>query len=279
MRSENSEEDVVEIIDGKKYLRLYYFMPAEHFLDVIENDELKVSIPEQCNDPLEFMACGASLHEEHDRENGAFISFSRRCDSSIMWAHYADSHRGVCLEFLFPVQKSGRVQESDEMLPNGTRYAILDIDELHKGQYITLDGSHHYPIMMEVVYAKNRPNRGIGISGLYVNGVLEEVDISHEFYTKSHDWKYEREWRLMVDLVGSASYKNGLFFIKGLTIYISRIILGVRYPDSQDLVWGRLQQVIKNNPLYWGGGGKRIHYPQVRRAAYADDTYQIEIRI
>jgi hypothetical protein len=24
---------------------------------------------------------------------------SEVCDSSLMWAHYADSHQGVCLEF------------------------------------------------------------------------------------------------------------------------------------------------------------------------------------
>lgn len=40
---------------GKQFIRLYYFMPEKHLMNVLFNDEIKASIPAECNAPLEFL--------------------------------------------------------------------------------------------------------------------------------------------------------------------------------------------------------------------------------
>lgn len=98
-----AKDDFIIEEDGKRFIRLYHFMPAKYLYDMLAKDEVKIAIPEECNDPLEFMPAGDASEGDYSRPPGAFVSFSTKCSSSLMWAHYADAHKGVCLEFTFPL--------------------------------------------------------------------------------------------------------------------------------------------------------------------------------
>ncbi|KQU93893.1 hypothetical protein ASC68_19615 [Devosia sp. Root105] len=92
--------------------------------------------------------------------------FSEVPESPLMWAHYADAFRGICIEYDFEVLRSGlpdatsfcRISYADRMLDVGTN--LRDTDTLARW------------IMA----------------------------------TKSQGWAYEREWRLFAPTQGAAQY-------------------------------------------------------------------------
>lgn len=244
-------ESVIEYIGGKKYIRLYYFMPAQYFLDVLSKDRIKVSIPEECNDPLEFLPANSKIGDQGARCGSGFISFSRRYDSPLMWAHYADSHYGVCLEFLFPVSKWGYLEgQKDKPDSKRTHYVALDLEAECANQFdsIAPDGVKPEGFALEVAYCDQRPVHRPDIMGAsYVAERLRSVGFSPEFYTKSTDWRYEQEWRMMICLAKAGECEDGNFFVTGLTRYLKRVVLGVRYKRTEATTWAMICQALKCN--------------------------------
>lgn len=112
-----------------------------------------------------------TLHEDMTREyseglKGAFklCSFSERLDSTLMWSHYANYHKGFCIEYdvkAFP--------------PSDYRsrflYPVIYTDRLY-------DATPHF---MKGVEHDSFNNLHLNLAGLY----------------KAIDWGYEREWRLL----------------------------------------------------------------------------------
>lgn len=100
-----------------------------------------------------------ALHQNRDelemRDRYNVASFAEAPDSLLMWSHYADKHKGVCLKLKF----------LPERLPEGCFFK--------KVRYAT-----HYP---EIDVLKTE----------------ERSEVETFFLTKSVDWLYEKEWRLI----------------------------------------------------------------------------------
>jgi hypothetical protein len=90
---------------------VYQFMSAEHAMDNLHKRRLKVSLLEDLNDPFELL--GARLaHSEHRTQLRAWrkymaaisrlLCFSKSYMNPVLWSHYADKHRGMCLAFEVP---------------------------------------------------------------------------------------------------------------------------------------------------------------------------------
>lgn len=105
---------------------VYHFLNEEYGLESLRKKRLKVSIADDLNDPFEHMAI-----ELNDKElRGAMkcalsamakkqglICFSNSWRSPVMWSHYANRHRGVCLGFEIPDECLSEVIYRDERLP------------------------------------------------------------------------------------------------------------------------------------------------------------------
>lgn len=106
-------------------------------------------------------------------EHFLITCFSETYDNQLMWAHYADSHRGICVE-----------------------YDLSKIDDIEIN-YIKLN-------LLPVKYCKARPQIPIQTDRInqYHYKVSEgNYTISDQYrflLTKSMDWKYEREWRIIL---------------------------------------------------------------------------------
>lgn len=93
---------------------------------------------------------------------GAFICCFSECNNDIlMWSHYSDSNKGICISFDF------------NKMPDdfGMRNA------LHKINY------------------QNNP---LIIHSLYDDPGLVSPDVINAMFTKSNNWDYEKEWRMFV---------------------------------------------------------------------------------
>jgi hypothetical protein len=95
-------------------LRAYHFLPERFALNDLSRSRLKVSRLEDMNDPFELLAL-ALKKKEHRRALQGFktkmsrrwgaICLSRAWYNPMLWSHYADQHRGMCLGFDVPDKK------------------------------------------------------------------------------------------------------------------------------------------------------------------------------
>ncbi|AIO28457.1 DUF2971 domain-containing protein [Burkholderia cepacia] len=119
----------------------------------------------ELNDPFE----GRYINKSSDSSLDVLIQtfrvccFSKRNDNLLLWAHYAENHRGVCLEYDIP-------------------------DETFKTRFFPINYSASQPVIDRV----NRYPVGDVNSGSLLMDMKDAV-----FLTKSEDWKYEEEWRML----------------------------------------------------------------------------------
>jgi hypothetical protein len=91
--------------------RVYYFAPAQFALDNLHKRRLKVSRLEDLNDPFELLAAEVMTKDRraaveawslHMSRTSRLLCFSTDWRNPVMWSHYADKHRGLCLGFDVP---------------------------------------------------------------------------------------------------------------------------------------------------------------------------------
>ena len=124
------------------------------------------------------------IKRELDAELGdeGVLSLSATWKSGLMWSHYADEHRGICIEY-----------------------------DTRDQQHLRLAGVDY------------KGPRAIKTSDLYRWKVRGNADAKERvfktyFYTKSNEWRYEREWRDVKEQSGVA----------GLPFRITAILFGLR---------------------------------------------------
>lgn len=87
---------------------LYHYTKLQYGLAAIRDKRLKIARYDALNDPFDIM--GLSFSEEDERQQlesikadlgktNGIICLSETWKEPLMWGHYADSHRGVCLGF------------------------------------------------------------------------------------------------------------------------------------------------------------------------------------
>lgn len=108
------------------------------------------------------------IKRELDKEMGnrGVLSLSATWQNGLMWSHYADEHRGICIE------------------------------------YDTRDQPHHR--LDKVDYKGQRAIKASDLFRWKVrdDAAAEQRVLKTYFYTKSSDWSYEREWRDVCDDYG-----------------------------------------------------------------------------
>lgn len=88
--------------------RVYYMTSAEYAVSNIVFKRLKVARFSKLNDPFELLSLKSSdrgirkraiaFRDRFDRQNGV-LCFSEDWTDPVLWSHYGDRHRGVCLGF------------------------------------------------------------------------------------------------------------------------------------------------------------------------------------
>ena len=121
---------------------------------IIEDDELAMQVSQQ-------------LALDFDAANIGIYCFSEINDSVVMWAHYADNHRGCCLMFDF----RGHIYQSVEHGRDCFPFTFINM----------------------VRYKDKYPMLGLGNSHQMVP---HEPGSVHS--VKSKDWQYEKEWRAIM---------------------------------------------------------------------------------
>ena len=89
-------------------MRAYNLCDAHHALLNVSMRRMKISRVADLNDPFELLAYNLrdkqlralvrSVRDTIHRSNGV-LCFSKSWSNPVLWSHYADKHRGICLGF------------------------------------------------------------------------------------------------------------------------------------------------------------------------------------
>ncbi len=180
MSNQSSFNEVVTSHQPKSLFKFYNWAKPEEAVafgrKVLSDNQLWFSRPRSFNDPFDAFVTQGELFgegtENADLENTSrqhsCCCFSLRWDSTLMWSHYARSHRGYCVEF----DVSGLL---DLFRETGEQSDQQDVIELRRVQYGTVPAN---PISPEDLAPDSL------------------TDLARDFFsTKSRDWAYEEEVR------------------------------------------------------------------------------------
>lgn len=210
------------IATSRKPEKLYRYFPLDpckeefldRILDIIGEHRLYAPAPRELNDPFD---CIVKLgNSDQSREEGiqrrvngqaGVLSFSEKRDHILMWAHYANKHSGVCLEFNF----------------NGWKRMPVHLDRVEYRM--------ERPLISPTDLSNATSDRSLpGTSFGTKPTIIREPDLLKKMaFTKHEDWKYEKEWRII------CAFKNPseryLKFPREENV-LNGIIFGLRTSDN-----------------------------------------------
>ena len=143
-------------------------------------------------------------------QSRGILSLSKTAHDALLWSHYADSHRGICLGFNAEIlQIDGATGSGDvQYLPNPPYMAkFLELIEEFSEFCRPWDGVHFSDEQGNDFYNKQ------------VDAMLQIG-----FYTNSENWKYEKEFRL------TSSPGNHSFS----TYALQEVILGAKTSKAEE---------------------------------------------
>jgi hypothetical protein len=140
-----------------------YRNASENTLAELAEKKAWYSRYDQLNDPFEGVYVNLSGEGFLDDliQQFRLCCFSTHRDSLLLWAHYADNHRGICLEYELP-------------------------EEVFRTQFFPVKYSDVQPVL-------NNVNRDPAAGTLSIH-IDREAAV---FLTKSTDWAYEGEYRTL----------------------------------------------------------------------------------
>lgn len=278
MDTNNTEEEN----STPEELKCYIFMKYDNFVKVIENGHLKLVLPSETNDPYEFRPITPDEPEEKRKEaikqydneisEYGFLSFSSNPYSSVMWAHYSENHKGVCLEFTFKLEKS------ESSLDGKTKIYFIES--------LINDFLKFLSAIYDIYYSDKRPESGYkGIadqqsrykrnSNTDTSSLLSEHNRAMTYFaTKGTEWEYENEKRIIISLDPNSFKEHkhmhgNNYFVNYYNKYITKVILGIKCPFEE---W-RIQHMLKQYQTT--NGYEEI--PKVVRAQFSADDYKVVV--
>lgn len=169
---------------------------------------------------LEMQFINDLLPKIKELRNKALVScFSERNDSILMWGHYADKHKGVCIGYKKPEQYFYDIEYSFKRV----KFPLYELSCII-ASYLILD---EIPVFNceEILKKGLKP-----------------------FLTKSKEWEYEKEVRCLFSLNDKKKFKNideGRYLYK-MPSEVVEIYLGCKVTDEQK---NRLLEIIKDKKV------------------------------
>lgn len=138
------------------------------------------------------------LYEKSNKEFG-ILSLASKFDNLIMWAHYANSHQGLVIEF-----------KKNHLFFN---------QSYHKNNFLGT--------LQAVTYSKERPQ-----------DYLHDLDTQKMYLTKSDDWSYEKEYRMFLPLKDATEIqRETIYLFKFPVDMISAIYCGNNiFPENLEKI-------------------------------------------
>ena len=208
---------------------LYKYLSPER-LDVLENACIRFTQPDELNDPFESRPCMSGIREHYgslyakqypdlDQEaigvlldnfidkfpsllgnSTVILSLSGTCEDQLMWSHYCESHKGFVIGF-----------DADNDFFSAERIRVRPT---------------------RITYSRERANASVDGETPPTEFLASDQEF---FLTKSEDWDYEDEYRVLADAKAADRTIDGPSTISLFSFprnAVKRVILGCRTSDD-----------------------------------------------
>ena len=212
-------------------LRLYHFMPAKYALKAIETRRLKLAALDETNDPYECLALAFQHHwQDQDfssiqnigrdrRRLGAearmygVICLSETCNEPLLWGHYAEKYKGICLGFDVDYYGDDRRDIVKPVTYISRRMEMSD-----------------FKLLIKTRFGSDEPQLGENTE-IYRESMAQ---FKRLHYTKSSNWEYEKEWRVWT--AGEKDPENStpelFYFDFGEQMILREVLVGFRCTEE-----------------------------------------------
>ena len=97
---------------------VYHILSAKWAIEDLKRRRLKIARLDELNDPFELMCCelptpaareAYRCYKANEALKYGVLCFSRAWKNPVLWSHYGDKHKGICLGFEVPAESVVRV--------------------------------------------------------------------------------------------------------------------------------------------------------------------------
>ena len=195
-------QDKIELNQFKEFYKNFSVQHSDDIANFLNNITNIISSP------------ALNLYQTYNFENLGVLSLTTKLDSSPMWAHYANNHTGVAIEF---------------DLNNAYFYDSNPQSQLSEVLY--KDKLHSFSNLMDSIH--------------YNNDLVQDIC----FFQKTIDWQYESEWRIVknINKLEKREFANSYIYLDTIpTNLIKSVIFGI---DSEISFKKDCIELLKNNEV------------------------------
>lgn len=201
-----------------QWTTLYKYVSLEYVVDILDNHRLYLSDGKNFNDPFEITVIDKSKKTMTHIDGLHILSLTNSFRNKLIWSHYTDSHKGVCLTIRVPNRLVYPVCYSTKRV-----YEDSDIDKI-----------------ISLSTKKSKKSVDKDFSPLSKNKKIA--------YVKDKRWVYEKEYRIVFD----ENDEPGLIFEDGkwfMSVKIVNIYFGANFDKNEEKIQEEIKNACKRNEI------------------------------
>ncbi len=203
---------------SKKWITLYKYVSLDYVSDILDNHRLYLSDGKNFNDPFEITVTDNKNHKIMHIDGLHILSLTNSFRNKLIWSHYTDSHKGVCITVKIPNNLVHPICYSTKRI-----YKDSDVDSIISTSKITA-----------------KKNANIDFSTLSKNKKIAHI--------KDKKWMYEKEYRIVFDKTDEPGliYSDGKWF---MSVKITNVYLGVNFYKNNKEIQREIIKACKRNNI------------------------------
>ncbi len=201
-----------------QWTTLYKYVSLDRVPDILDNHRLYLSDGKNFNDPFEITVTDKKNHKIRHIEGLHILSLTNSFRNKLIWSHYTDSHKGVCITVKVPNNLVYPIFYSTKCI-----YEDSDIDNI---------------ISSSTKITKKSVEKDFSL-------LNKDKKIA---YVKDKKWMYEKEYRVVFD----KSDESGLIYHDGkwfMSVKITNIYLGANFNRNKAEIQRKIIEACKRNKV------------------------------
>lgn len=201
-----------------QWTTLYKYVPLDYVADILDNHRLYLSDGKNFNDPFEITVTDKKNHKIRHIEGLHILSLTNSYRNKLIWSHYTDSHKGVCITVKVPNELVYPICYSTKRI-----YEDSDIDNI---------------ISLSTKITKKSVEKDFSL-------LSKDKKIA---YIKDKKWMYEKEYRVVFDKSDESGliYRDGKWF---MSVKITNIYLGANFNRNKAETQRKILEACKRNKV------------------------------
>lgn len=203
---------------SEKWTTLYKYVSLNRVVDILDNHRLYLNNGGNFNDPFEVTVTDKKTGSIRRLEGLHILSLTNSFRNKLIWSHYTESHKGVCLtvqvpnRLVYPVCYSSRRVFEDSNVDD-----IISKSEKSVKKSVDKD------------FAPLSRTKKIA-------------------YIKDRKWKYEKEYRIVFDEQDEAGlvHEGDKWF---MSVKIENIYLGVNFGKNDEKIKSEIMAACERNKI------------------------------